>query len=66
MFHPKGATIRRLMEDYSRQRHVDGGYQFVYTPHITKAELFEISGHLQWFAEGMFPPWSSTRASGTT
>jgi threonyl-tRNA synthetase len=56
VFHPKGAAIRRLMEDYSRQRHEDGGYQFVYTPHITKADLFEISGHLQSFAEGMFPP----------
>ena len=56
VFHPKGATIRRLMEDYSRRRHVEGGYQFVYTPHITKAELFETSGHLDWFAEGMFPP----------
>jgi threonyl-tRNA synthetase len=56
VFHPKGATIRRLMEEYSRQRHIDGGYDFTYTPHITKAELFEISGHLDWFAEGMFPP----------
>jgi threonyl-tRNA synthetase len=56
VFHPKGATIRRLMEDYSRQRHEAGGYEFVYTPHITKSELFEISGHLQSFAEGMFPP----------
>jgi threonyl-tRNA synthetase len=56
VFHPKGAAIRRLMEDYSRQRHEAGGYQFVYSPHITKADLFEISGHLTWFAEGMFPP----------
>jgi threonyl-tRNA synthetase len=56
VFHPKGAAIRRLMEDYSRQRHEEGGYQFVYTPHITKADLFEISGHLQSFADGMFPP----------
>jgi len=56
VFHPKGATIRRLMEDYSRQRHIDGGYQFTYTPHITKAELFEISGHLDWFGESMYPP----------
>ena len=56
VFHPKGATIRRLMEDYSRRRHEEGGYQFVYSPHITKSELFEISGHLQSFAEGMFPP----------
>jgi threonyl-tRNA synthetase len=56
VFHPKGGTIRRIMEDYSRTRHVEAGYEFVYTPHITKAELFEISGHLQWFAEGMYPP----------
>jgi threonyl-tRNA synthetase len=56
VFHPKGGTIRRIMEDYSRARHVAGGYEFVYTPHITKAELFEVSGHLQWFAEGMYPP----------
>jgi len=56
VFHPKGATIRRLMEEYSRQRHIDGGYDFTYSPHITKAELFETSGHLDWFAEGMYPP----------
>ncbi|HUZ20219.1 MAG TPA: threonine--tRNA ligase [Acidimicrobiales bacterium] len=56
VFHPKGGLVRRLMEDYSRQRHDEAGYQFVNTPHITKAELFELSGHLQWFAEGMFPP----------
>ena len=56
VFHPKGGTIRRIMEDYSRRRHVESGYQFVYTPHITKGELFETSGHLDWFAEGMFPP----------
>ena len=56
VFHPKGGTIRRLMEDYSRLRHEAAGYEFVYTPHITKAELFETSGHLDWFAEGMFPP----------
>ncbi len=56
IFHPKGAVIRMLMEEYSRRRHIDGGYQFAYTPHITKSELFEISGHLEWFAEGMFPP----------
>ncbi|HTT86760.1 MAG TPA: threonine--tRNA ligase, partial [Acidimicrobiales bacterium] len=56
VFHPKGGLIRRLMEDYSRRRHEESGYQFVYTPHITKSELFEISGHLDWFAEGVFPP----------
>ena len=56
IFHPKGGLIRRLMEDYSRERHVSGGYEFVNSPHISKAELFETSGHLQWFADGMFPP----------
>jgi threonyl-tRNA synthetase len=56
VFHPRGGIIRRLMEDYSRERHASGGYEFVYTPHITKRELFEISGHLQSFADGMFPP----------
>jgi threonyl-tRNA synthetase len=56
IFHPKGGTIRRLMEDYSRQRHVEEGYEFVNSPHITKSELFEISGHLDWFADSMYPP----------
>jgi threonyl-tRNA synthetase len=56
IFHPKGGTIRRLMEDYSRQRHVESGYDFVTSPHITKSTLFETSGHLDWFAEGMYPP----------
>jgi threonyl-tRNA synthetase len=56
VFHPKGGTIRRLMEDYSYQRHKAAGYEFVTTPHITKSELFETSGHLDWFAEGMYPP----------
>ncbi len=56
VFHPKGGTIRRLMEDYSRERHVAAGYDFVNSPHITKADLFETSGHLQWFAESMYPP----------
>ncbi|MDE3065651.1 MAG: threonine--tRNA ligase [Acidobacteriota bacterium] len=56
LFHPKGGTMRRVMEDYSRARHVEGGYDFVTTPHISKADLFETSGHLQWFAEGMYPP----------
>jgi threonyl-tRNA synthetase len=58
VFHPKGGLIRRLMEEYSRQRHVESGYDFVNSPHITKAALFEESGHLDWFAEGMFPPMS--------
>jgi threonyl-tRNA synthetase len=56
VFHPKGGTIRRVMEDYSRRRHEEAGYQFVNTPHLTKAELFETSGHLDWYREGMFPP----------
>src|SRR5215831_11311730 len=56
VFHPKGGIIRRILEDYSRQRHVEAGYEFVNTPHITKSELFETSGHLEWYAEGMFPP----------
>jgi threonyl-tRNA synthetase len=56
VFHPKGGIIRRVLEDYSRQRHVAAGYEFVNTPHITKADLFETSGHLEWYAEGMFPP----------
>jgi threonyl-tRNA synthetase len=56
VFHPKGGTIRRIMEDYSRRRHEEGGYEFVNTPHLTKAELFETSGHLGWYAESMFPP----------
>jgi threonyl-tRNA synthetase len=56
VFHPKGGILRMAMEEYSRQRHVDAGYEFVYSPHITKAELFEISGHLGFYKEGMFPP----------
>ena len=56
VFHPKGGTIRRVMEDYSRRRHEEAGYQFVNTPHLTKAELFETSGHLDWYRDGMFPP----------
>ncbi len=56
VFHPKGGIIRREMENYSRQRHEEAGYEFVYSPHLTKSGLFETSGHLQWFADGMFPP----------
>ena len=56
IFHPKGGTVRRVMEDYSRRRHEAAGYEFVNTPHITKADLFETSGHLGWFAENIFPP----------
>ncbi len=56
VFHPKGGIIRRAMEDYSRQRHEEAGYEFVYTPHITKGHLYEVSGHLDWYRDGMFPP----------
>ncbi len=56
VFHPRGGTVRRVMEDYSRRRHEEAGYEFVYSPHISKAQLFETSGHLQWYADGMFPP----------
>lgn len=56
VFHPKGGVIRRVMEDYSRKRHEESGYEFVYSPHITKSTLFEKSGHLQWYVDGMFPP----------
>ncbi len=56
VFHPKGGLVRMLMEDYSRKRHEEAGYEFVYSPHISKSDLFETSGHLQWFAESMFPP----------
>ena len=55
VFHPKGGVIRRTMEDYSRKRHEQAGYEFVYTPHITKGHLYEISGHLDWYKDGMFP-----------
>ena len=56
VWHPKGSVIRKLMEDYSRDRHESGGYQFVYTPHIANARLFETSGHLDFYADGMYPP----------
>jgi threonyl-tRNA synthetase len=56
VFHPKGGVVRRVMEDYSRRRHEVAGYEFVNTPHITKGNLFEISGHLGWYKEDMFPP----------
>ena len=56
VFHPKGGIVRRAMEDYSRIRHEQENYEFVYSPHLTKAALFETSGHLQWYADGMYPP----------
>jgi threonyl-tRNA synthetase len=56
VFHPKGGIVRRAMEDYSRKRHEEENYQFVYSPHLTKSSLFETSGHLDWYSEGMYPP----------
>ena len=56
VFHPRGGVLRKEMEDYSRRRHEESGYEFVYTPHITKGQLFETSGHLDWYADGMYPP----------
>jgi threonyl-tRNA synthetase len=56
VFHPKGGIVRREMEDYSRKRHEESGYEFVYTPHTTKGTLYELSGHLDWYADGMYPP----------
>jgi threonyl-tRNA synthetase len=56
VFHPKGGVLRKTLEDYSREKHVEAGYEFVNTPHITKGHLFEESGHLDWYADGMFPP----------
>ncbi|MER6576665.1 threonine--tRNA ligase [Nonomuraea sp. NPDC001023] len=56
VFHPKGGVIRKVMEDYSRRRHEEAGYEFVNTPHITKENLYQVSGHLDWYKDGMFPP----------
>ena len=56
VWHPKGAIIRKLMEDYSRKRHQNGGYEFAYTPHLANARLFETSGHLDFYKDGMYPP----------
>ncbi|WP_243718637.1 threonine--tRNA ligase [Actinomadura sp. KC06] len=56
VFHPKGGVVRRVMEDYSRRRHEESGYEFVNTPHITKGDLFDTSGHLGWYKDDMFPP----------
>jgi len=56
VFHPKGGIVRRELEEYSRRKHIEAGYEFVSTPHITKAQLFHTSGHLDWYADGMFPP----------
>ncbi len=56
VWHPKGGIARKLMEDYSRDRHANGGYEMVFSPHLANGELFETSGHLQWYADGMYPP----------
>ena len=56
VFHPRGGLVRMIMEDYSRRRHVEGGYEFVYSPHISRRNLFDTSGHLDWYADAMFPP----------
>jgi threonyl-tRNA synthetase len=56
VWHPRGGVVRRVIEEYSRKKHEEGGYEFVYTPHLTKSTLFETSGHLDWYAEGMYPP----------
>jgi threonyl-tRNA synthetase len=56
VFHPKGGVVRRELEEYSRQKHIEAGYEFVNTPHITKEQLYITSGHLEWYADGMFPP----------
>ncbi len=56
VWHPKGAAVRKLIEDYSRARHAAGGYEFVFTPHLAEQHLFETSGHLAWYKDGMYPP----------
>jgi threonyl-tRNA synthetase len=57
VFHPKGGIVRKVLEDYSRRRHEEAGYDFVTTPHITKSGVFETSGHLPWYGDDMFPPF---------
>src|SRR5207244_587016 len=64
VWHPKGALVRKIMEDYSRERHEAADYSFVNSPHITKENLFQTSGHLDWFADGMFPPMHLDEGSG--
>jgi threonyl-tRNA synthetase len=56
VWHPKGGTVRRVMEEYSRQVHERSGYEFVYSPHVARSNLWETSGHLEWYAENMYPP----------
>jgi threonyl-tRNA synthetase len=64
VFHPRGGVVRRVMEDYSRDQHEQAGYEFVNTPHITKGDLFRTSGHLEWYAEGMYPPMQLSDGAG--
>ncbi|MCD9622609.1 threonine--tRNA ligase [Rhabdothermincola salaria] len=63
VWHPKGAAVRKLMEDYSRDRHEQGGYQYVYSPHLAKSVLWETSGHLDFYADGMYPPMEMDNGS---
>jgi len=63
VWHPKGAIVRKLMEDYSRDRHEKGDYQFVVTPHLANANLFETSGHLDFYKDGMYPPMEMDNGS---
>ena len=65
VWHPKGAIVRKLMEDYSRQRHEDGGYEFVYTPHLANEKLFQTSGHLDFYADGSTRQWKWTMGRTT-
>ena len=65
VWHPKGAIVRKVIEDYSRMRHEAGGYEFVFTPHVSNGKLFEQSGHLTWYADGMYPRWRWTTARTT-
>ena len=65
VWHPKGAIVRKIMEDYSRYRHQNGGYQFVFTPHLANAQLFETSGHLHFYKDGMYPDRKSTRLNSS-
>ncbi len=63
VWHPKGAAVRRIIEDYSRDRHEEGGYQFVVTPHVARSELWETSGHLDFYRESMYPALEMDGAS---
>jgi threonyl-tRNA synthetase len=65
VFHPRGGIVRSVLEDYSRRRHLAGGYSFVSTPHASKGALFELSGHLQWYADGMYPPMHLDAETGS-